>query len=71
MSSATKTTGAIAMRGVEDALDLLGPLSLREILCFVGSTEGAVLREIGELKAAGRVYLKRGRWALRKKRASV
>lgn len=64
-------TEAIAMRAVEDALDLLGPLSLREILCFVGSTEGAVLREIGELKAAGRVYLKRGRWALRKKRSSV
>lgn len=69
MSSATKTTGAIAMRGVEETLDLLGPLSLREILCFVGSTEGAVLREIGELKAAGRVYFKRGRWALRKKRS--
>lgn len=59
------------MRAVEDALDLLGPLSLREILFFVGNTEGAVLREIGELKAAGRVYLKRGRWALRKKRSSV
>jgi DeoR/GlpR family transcriptional regulator of sugar metabolism len=54
------------MRGVEDLLSALGPLTVDEMKCL-GLTEGRIRRDLERLGEAGRVQNVKGRWRIRRK----